>query len=136
MAQQESYENVFQRYHESETRFQHFVLGITLAILAFSVQYTKTPALGWTSWVIVASWACLLVSFIFGLWRLETLVVIRKMDVERVNYPGDVPPIEWESRSDKLRSRVMWVYHFQKYGLLAGLCFYAIFYAVNFLIQP
>ena len=133
MAQSPNYPAVFQRYHETQSKFDYFVVGSTLAILAFSIQYTQHSNLDCIEWLIVFSWTNFLLSFLIGLWRLESLVLIRGRDVDREVNVGIEPPKEWVEYNEKLSKNVLWAYRFQKTLLVLGLTAYALFHIVNFL---
>ncbi len=129
----QEYANVFQRYHEAETKYGYFVLGVTLAILAFSVQYLPIVRIPETKWVLISSWICFLLSFICGFLRADLAVYVRMMDVDLVESLPHQPPVDWIKRRDKTISRGKWFYRFQKYLLLTGLLFYSLFHILNFI---
>ena len=133
MAQSPDYSIVFQRYHETELKFDYFIVGSTLAILAFSIQYTQHSNLLCLKWLIVFSWTSFLLSFLAGLWRLESIVVGRARDVDLAEHAGVEPPEEWKKCGRELNRHILWIYRLQKILLIFGLTTYALFHIVNFL---
>jgi hypothetical protein len=129
------YNEVFQRYHETTTKFDYFVAGITLAVLSFSVQATQHANLVYSRWLIVGSWVSFLASFIAGLWRMESSVEVRSRDVEVSSHDGEHPPREWIDHNSKLERGILFAYRTQKATLIIGLALYASFHILNYLSQ-
>ena len=115
-----------QSYKEDLRKFEYFVLGVTIAILAFSAQYTS-PNSNCKSLVII-SWGCFLFSFLSGLFRRYLSVRSAALDYFDVIKDVFIP-----EKKDTLYIASFWI---QFCLLIVGLLFYAIFQIVNILTVP
>ncbi len=55
---------------EVQKKYEFFLVGLTGAILSFSVQFSKTTSTR-LDWLLVAGWALMLVSLVAGISRLS-----------------------------------------------------------------
>jgi hypothetical protein len=75
----------------------------------------------------------LLLSFVSGLWRLESIVVVRGMTAEEASKVGIERP-DWWAKHHKRVGRIFYMLiGFKKYSLIFGLLAYASFHIINFL---
>lgn len=65
-----------QNHQESTSKFTYYMAGVTMAVLAFSLQAYKKPPAPWVTWLYVVSWGFLLASFIAWVGRLLAIQAI------------------------------------------------------------
>lgn len=71
MAKEYTYTDAHLAHREASKKLDYFQLGVTMAILAFSVEGYEALSSHQYPYLIVASWVLLLISFLSGLYRQE-----------------------------------------------------------------
>jgi hypothetical protein len=133
MPENDDYQTIFERYSKAEMRYQYFLLGTTMAILAFSAQYGGRTSIPNLKWLMPFSWGALLVSFLSGLVRARTMVRVRMLDV--APFLGMEPQKRF-SQWARLNKRAIWALRVQNALLVLGLVAYALFHTLNYLLVP
>jgi hypothetical protein len=86
MSNSSTFQDKSQRHNEAAGKFTYFMAGITMAIVAFSLQTYKKPPTLWLTWVYVASWVSLLWSFLFWTGRLRSALSLTAGEAMSAQY--------------------------------------------------
>jgi hypothetical protein len=86
MGEQYTYKDAIISLRESQKKFDYFVLGITLAFLAFTVEQFVFQKTYIYYYLVPVGWGFLLISFIAGLFRLESINSFLTYEVKKLQF--------------------------------------------------
>jgi hypothetical protein len=69
-------------FRDATTKFTYYIAGVSLAILAFSIQTYAAPNPSWLKWLFALSWFFYLLSFLGCLLRLEANLSLHHVEAQ------------------------------------------------------
>jgi hypothetical protein len=70
----DTYYDKANRHNDASAKFNYYMAGVALAVLAFSLQTYKKPPTSWLTGIYVASWGFLLWSFMLWVGRIKKML--------------------------------------------------------------
>ena len=77
----------YEHYRESEQRFEYFILGLSVALVAYVAQTTKPQRLGLSPYTIeLFSILLIVASIIFGFMRVALMILAKRINHEILHF--------------------------------------------------
>lgn len=77
------YDQLLERYHKASERFDYYITGLAVAVLAYSIQSFDSGKAVHYMWLVPVAWTSLLLAVIAGLVRIEWIVTILGIETEK-----------------------------------------------------
>lgn len=127
------YNDLVKYVNEINWKFTQIIMGLALAIIAFSIQTITKGIVYLHIWLMFTSWGFFLVSFIVGLIRLN-YILSKATDNAEFFYKAEIKKQTVTRDEKKIKSdhkRTAWLYRIMLSSFLIGLVLFAIFKLIN-----
>lgn len=81
MIDNEAYTQLFIEHRRSQEKFDYYFLGIIIGLLSLSIQFFNPDLNAHSYYLMVITWAFLLISFINGIFRLLSTISLKGIDL-------------------------------------------------------
>jgi len=127
------YNDLAKYVNEVNWKFTQIIMGLALAIIAFSIQTITKGIIYLHIWLMVISWGFFLISFVFGILRLHSILgkatanaeLFYKTEIKKQTIIGN------EKKANRDHKVTVWYYRIMLSSFFIGLVLFAIFKLVN-----
>lgn len=128
---------LFLRNRDFREKFEYFLLGLILSVLALSIQTFKPSEAGKFTYLVVIVWTLLLASLIAGIIRIEKIMKAynhqynQQLERESNRTEKELGEAINRQEYEKVNLSAMKYYKAEKYLLLFSLFIYALYKVMN-----